>query len=60
MGIGRQAWSWVVMFIDREINRNNIVMYADMAMNQAKQDGRNIIRFCDSNAQTKRGSSFEN
>jgi diguanylate cyclase (GGDEF)-like protein/PAS domain S-box-containing protein len=35
----------VVLFIDHEASQEDILKWADMAMYQAKQDGRNITRF---------------
>lgn len=35
----------VVLFIDREITGKDILKWADIAMYQAKSDGRNLIRF---------------
>ena len=37
----------VVLFIDHEANQEDILKWADVAMYQAKQDGRNITRFFD-------------
>jgi diguanylate cyclase (GGDEF)-like protein/PAS domain S-box-containing protein len=38
----------VVVFVDHEMSQDDIMTSADMAMYQAKQDGRNLIRFFDS------------
>ncbi|GEM_PF-7029133 len=38
----------VVVFINHESNAEDILKLADMAMYQAKEDGRNLIRFFDS------------
>jgi len=38
----------VMMFIYHEMNQNDIITSADTAMYQAKQDGRNLIRFFNS------------
>lgn len=35
----------VVMFIDHEVTEEDILKWADLAMYQAKNDGRNLIRF---------------
>jgi diguanylate cyclase (GGDEF)-like protein len=35
----------VVMFIDHEVAEEDILKWADLAMYQAKNDGRNLIRF---------------
>ena len=35
----------VVLFIDHEISAEDILKWADMAMYQAKNDGRNLVRF---------------
>jgi diguanylate cyclase (GGDEF)-like protein/PAS domain S-box-containing protein len=37
----------VVLFVDHDINQEDILKWADIAMYQAKQDGRNTIRFFD-------------
>lgn len=37
----------VVLFINHEIGLEEIIKLADRAMYQAKEDGRNTIRFCD-------------
>jgi GGDEF domain-containing protein len=37
----------VVLFIDHEARQGDIVKWADMAMYQAKEAGRNLIRFYD-------------
>lgn len=37
----------VVLFVDHEASQDDILRWADMAMYQAKQAGRNIIRFFD-------------
>jgi diguanylate cyclase (GGDEF)-like protein/PAS domain S-box-containing protein len=38
----------VVLFLDHETGTEEILKRADMAMYQAKEDGGNIVRFCDS------------
>jgi diguanylate cyclase (GGDEF)-like protein len=38
----------VVLFLNHEASQEDIVKWADMAMYQAKEDGRNLIRFFDS------------
>ena len=45
----------VETFINHEINQDDIIIHADMAMYQAKQEGRNQICFFDSNAPLKSG-----
>ena len=40
----------VVVFINHEASREDILKWADMAMYQAKEEGRNLIRFYDSKA----------
>jgi diguanylate cyclase (GGDEF)-like protein len=40
----------VVVFIDHEGSQDDILKWADAAMYQAKEDGRNSIRFFDSKA----------
>lgn len=37
-----------VLFINHEASREDIIKLADMAMYQAKEDGRNLVRFYDS------------
>lgn len=39
-----------VLFINHEASREDIIKLADMAMYQAKEDGRNLVRFYDSKA----------
>jgi diguanylate cyclase (GGDEF)-like protein/hemerythrin-like metal-binding protein/PAS domain S-box-containing protein len=38
----------VVLFLNHEASQEDIIKWADMAMYQAKEDGRNLIRFFDS------------
>jgi diguanylate cyclase (GGDEF)-like protein len=45
----------VVMFINHEISADDILRRADFAMYQAKEGGRNAIRFFDSPSQMKSG-----
>ena len=45
----------VVVFINHEMNQNDIITCADLAMYQAKQDGHNLIRFFDSKPPKKSG-----
>jgi len=40
----------VLLFIDHEYSAEDIIKWADLAMYQAKNDGRNLIRFFDSKA----------
>ena len=47
----------VVLFIDHEACQEDIFKWADMAMYQAKSDGRNLIRFCDSQCKTEDNSN---
>jgi len=37
----------VALFINHEANQEDILKWSDMAMYQAKEDGRNRIRFFD-------------
>jgi len=45
----------VVMFVDHEISADDILKRSDMAMYQAKEGGRNAVRFFDSPASIKSG-----
>ena len=45
----------VVVFIDHKYRAEDIIKWADLAMYQAKNDGRNLIRFFDSKAATGSG-----
>lgn len=40
----------VALFVDQEVSHDDILKWADMAMYQAKEEGRNLIRFHDSEA----------
>ena len=47
--------SIVVLFINHEISAGDILKRADMAMYQAKNDGRNLIRFFDPDVPARSG-----
>ncbi len=49
----------VTVFVNQQISQDDILRWADMAMYQAKEAGRNTVRFHDSDAAVKPGSIGE-